>query len=111
MGLTEILLGDSINVNGACLTVVEKKGQTLDVDVSSETLQRTTFSDLQEGEEVNLERALRLMDRLGGHIVTGHIDGIGTVVEKRREGDFVHDPHSGSPVRNEVRCPEGIDCH
>ena len=89
MGLTEISLGDSINVNGACLTVVEKKGQALTVDVSSETLGRTTLSDLQEGEEVNLERALRLMDRLGGHIVTGHIDGIGTVVEKRREGDFV----------------------
>ena len=87
-GLTEILLGDSINVNGACLTVVERKGQSLTVDVSSETLQRTTFRDLQEGEEVNLERALRLMDRLGGHIVTGHIDGIGSIVEKQREGDF-----------------------
>ena len=89
MGLTEISLGDSINVNGACLTVVEKKGQVITVDVSSETLQRTTLSDLEEGEEVNLERALRLMDRLGGHIVTGHVDGIGTIIEKRREGDFL----------------------
>ena len=89
LGLTEISLGDSINVNGACLTVVEKKGQALTVDVSSETLQRTTFRELQEGEEVNLERALRLTDRLGGHIVSGHIDGIGTVIEKRKEGDFV----------------------
>jgi riboflavin synthase len=89
VGLTEISLGDSINVNGACLTVVEKKGQALTVDVSSETLERTTFGDLQEGEGVNLERALRMMDRLGGHIVTGHIDGVGIVVEKRREGDFI----------------------
>ena len=87
-GLTEIVMGDSINVNGACLTVVEKKGEILAVDVSSETLQRTTFHDLREGEEVNLERAVRPMDRLGGHIVTGHVDGMGTVVEMRREGDF-----------------------
>ena len=87
-GLTEILLGDSINVNGACLTVVEKKGEILAVDVSSETLERTTFRDLREGEEVNLERAVRPVDRLGGHIVTGHVDGMGTIVEMKREGDF-----------------------
>ena len=87
-GLTEISLGDSINVNGVCLTVVGKKGQGVTVDVSEETLRRTTFRDVKEGEEVNLERALRLMDRLGGHIVTGHIDGMGMVIEKRREGDF-----------------------
>ena len=88
-GLTEVSPGDSINVNGACLTVVEKRGRELTLDVSSETLERTTFSSLREGEGVNLERALRLTDRLGGHIVTGHIDGIGTVVEKREEGDFI----------------------
>ena len=98
-GLTEIVLGDSINVNGACLTVVEKKGETLAVDVSSETLQRTTFRDLHEGEEVNLERAVRPMDRLGGHIVTGHIDGIGTIVEMKREGDF-------SRIR--IRAPQSV---
>jgi len=89
MDLTEISLGDSINVNGACLTVVEKKGQMISVDLSPETLQRTNLSEVKEGEEVNLERALRLMDRLGGHMVTGHIDGIGTIIEKRREGDFL----------------------
>jgi riboflavin synthase len=88
-GLTEVSSGDSINVNGACLTVVEKGGQWVTVDVSSETLQRTTFHDVREGEEVNLERALRLMDRLGGHIVTGHVDGTGVITEKRREGDFI----------------------
>ncbi len=89
MGLTEISLGDSINVNGACLTVVERKERMIRVEVSTETLQRTTLNETKEGEEVNLERALRLMDRLGGHIVTGHIDGIGTIVEKRSEGDFL----------------------
>ena len=90
IGLTELSLGDSINVNGACLTIVEKKGQVITVDISSETLQRTNLSDIRGGTEVNLERALRLADRLGGHFVTGHVDGIGTIVEKRKEGDFFH---------------------
>ena len=90
MGLTELSLGDSINVNGACLTIVEKKGQVITVDISSETLQRTNLSEIREGDEVNLERALRLADRLGGHFVTGHVDGVGTITEERKEGDFLH---------------------
>ena len=98
-GLTEVSPGDSINVNGACLTVVEKRGERVTVDVSAETLQRTTFHDVREREEVNLERALRLTDRLGGHIVTGHIDGMGTITEKWREEDFVQ-------IR--VRAPQSV---
>lgn len=90
MGLTELSLGDSINVNGVCLTIVEKKGQMITVDISSETLQRTNLSKMREGDEVNLERALRLADRLGGHFVTGHVDGVGAIIEKRNEGDFLH---------------------
>jgi len=86
--LTAIQLGDSININGVCLTVVEQKGKAIGVDLSLETLQRTTLAEVKEGEEVNLERALKLSDRLGGHIVTGHIDGIGVVTEKRKERDF-----------------------
>ena len=88
--LTDMQPGDSINVNGACLTVVEISNQLIGVDLSTETLQRTTLSDIKEGESVNLERALRLSDRLGGHIVTGHIDGIGTIVELHKERDFLH---------------------
>jgi riboflavin synthase len=88
-GLTEIHLGDSINVNGVCLTAVEKEGELVELDLSPETLQRTTLSGLRGGEQVNLERALKLSDRLGGHIVTGHIDGIGAITEKRRERDFL----------------------
>jgi len=88
MDLTDLKLGDSINVNGVCLTVAEKRGQTFDLDLSPETLEKTTLGALKEGDKVNLERALRLTDRLGGHIVTGHIDGIGVIVEKRRERDF-----------------------
>jgi riboflavin synthase len=88
--LTEIQLGDSINLNGVCLTVVEQKGQTIGVDLSLETLQRTTFSEVKEGEKVNFESALKLSDRLGGHIVTGHIDGIGVITDKRKERDFLN---------------------
>ena len=88
--LTDLHLGDSINVNGACLTVVEKTGDSVSVDVSSETLEKTTFREMREGDEVNLELAMRLSDRLGGHIVTGHVDAVGTLVERRSEREFVH---------------------
>ena len=88
--LTELQLGDSISINGVCLTVMEKSGQTIGLDLSSETLERTVLGALREGDQVNSERALRLADRLGGHIVTGHIDGTGVITEKRRETDFFH---------------------
>jgi riboflavin synthase len=87
--LTEVQLGDSININGVCLTVVQKRQQSIELDLSKETLQRTILGELKEGDQVNLERALRLADRLGGHIVTGHIDGIGVIVEKKKERDFL----------------------
>ena len=87
--LTEVQLGDSISVNGVCLTVSEKQGKAIVVDLSSETLQKTTLGDVREGDQVNLERALRLSDRLGGHIVTGHIDGIGVVTEAIKQRDFL----------------------
>lgn len=88
MDLTDLKLGDSININGVCLTVAEKRGQMIGLDLSPETLGKTILGELKEGDKVNLERALRLTDRLGGHIVTGHIDGIGVIIEKRRERDF-----------------------
>jgi len=86
--LTEVQLGDSININGVCLTVVKKKDQSIELDLSQETLQKTVLRKLREGDQVNLERALKLTGRLGGHIVTGHIDGIGEIVEKKKERDF-----------------------
>jgi riboflavin synthase len=89
INLTEVQLGDSININGVCLTIVEKRGQTIVLDLSSETLQKTVLGGVKEGDQVNFERALKLTDRLGGHIVTGHIDGIGRITEKRKEGDFL----------------------
>jgi len=75
----ETKLGDSVAINGCCLTVTSNKMQLLAFDVSSETLARTNLGRLGEGQEVNLERALKLGDRLGGHLVSGHVDGLGTV--------------------------------
>jgi riboflavin synthase len=86
-GLTDIRLGDSICVNGICLTVSLLEGGVFTVEGSGETLRRTTLGDLRPGDAVNLERALRLSDRLGGHLVTGHVDGTGTINQKTREGD------------------------
>jgi riboflavin synthase len=97
--LTEVKLGDSININGVCLTIVQKKEQVIKLDLSQETLQKTILGELREGDQVNLERALRLTDRLGGHIVTGHIDGIGMIVGKRKERDF---------FQLRIRIPESV---
>lgn len=72
--IDEITLGDSVSVNGACLTVTSKERSSFTFDVSLETIDRTTFRTMRSGSIVNLERALCLGDRLGGHIVTGHID-------------------------------------
>ncbi|HKI30068.1 MAG TPA: riboflavin synthase [Actinomycetota bacterium] len=72
--------GASIAVNGACLTVVERSDEHLAFDVSEETLRRTSFSRLRAGDRVNLERSLTLSSRLGGHLVQGHVDGVGEVV-------------------------------
>jgi riboflavin synthase len=79
----EICLGDSIAVNGACLTVVEKSSGRLSFDVSPETLERTKLKSLRPGAFVNLERALRFGDRLGGHLVSGHVDCIAVIRERR----------------------------
>jgi riboflavin synthase len=77
---TESLMkGDSVAVNGVCLTVVEKGAHSFSADVSPETFSRSTLELLRSGSRVNLERALRVGDRLGGHIVTGHVDAIGTL--------------------------------
>ena len=81
-----IALGESIAVDGACLTVVSFQDGVFTADVSAETLSRTTLGGKKSGALLNLERALRLGDRLGGHIVSGHVDGVGTLREKRPEG-------------------------
>ncbi len=81
--LTHTKIGDSIAVNGACLTAVTIDGQNFDVDVAPETMSLTTFAKARPGDRVNLERALRLSDRLDGHLVSGHIDGTGIIKSKK----------------------------
>jgi len=82
MGLDDINIGDSISVSGACLTVTEKGDKRFSADVSAETLARTNLKSLKTGDKVNLEKALRLNSFLGGHLVLGHVDGIGKIQEK-----------------------------
>lgn len=88
--LRSMALGASIAVNGVCLTVIKKSKSTFTVDVSPETLNRTSLGAIGIGSLVNLERPLRFQDRLGGHLVTGHIDGVAMVesIQTRREFNF-----------------------
>src|ERR1041385_1989483 len=86
--VAEMELGASVSVNGACLTVTHKISSRFNVDVSPETLKRTTFGALNKGDLVNLERPLRLSDRLGGHLVTGHIDGVAAAEKIQKKGEF-----------------------
>ena len=85
LDLSDLALGDSIATNGVCLTAVELTGDGFKADVSRETLDLTTLHGLQPGSSVNLEKALTLNTRLGGHLVSGHVDGVGHVLERRED--------------------------
>lgn len=89
MDLSDVALGDSIAVSGPCLTVVATTAGAFEVDVSTETLARTTLGRRRPGDGVNLEKALRLVDRLGGHLVSGHVDGVGTVRRRDQQGEYI----------------------
>jgi len=91
--------GASIAVDGVCLTAVELKGDRFTADVSAETLDKTTLGERKAGDRVNLERPLALGDRLGGHLVLGHVDGVGELVRRTGEGEG---------VRIELRLPQGL---
>ncbi|HKP33388.1 MAG TPA: riboflavin synthase [Sphingomicrobium sp.] len=92
-------LGASIACSGVCLTVVDKGDDWFAVDVSAETMSKTAADHWREGAKLNLERALRLGDELGGHIVTGHVDAVAEVVSASPDGDS---------TRIEVRCPKAL---
>jgi riboflavin synthase len=81
-------IGDSIAVNGCCLTIVKKEKGLLTFDAGEETLNRTNFVRLEKGSRVNLERSLQVGDRLGGHYITGHIDATGTLIKRRDDGEW-----------------------
>ncbi|RRV15558.1 riboflavin synthase [Pseudomonas saudiphocaensis] len=89
LDLGDVKLGDSIAVNGVCLTAVELPGNGFWADVSRETLARTAFIDLKAGSKVNLEKALTPTSRLGGHLVSGHVDGVGEIVSREENARAV----------------------
>jgi len=91
--------GASIAVDGVCLTAVELKGDRFTADVSAETLDRTTLGERKAGDRVNLERPLALGDRVGGHLVLGHVDGVAELIRRTGEGEG---------VRIELRLPQGL---
>jgi len=84
----EVKVADSVSVNGCCLTVVEVEGDVMAFEAGPETLARTNLGELKPGSRVNLERALKVGDRLGGHFVSGHIDATGTLTERLDEGQW-----------------------
>jgi len=86
----DLKIGDSVCVNGICLTVVSKDDRDFSVEVSPETLSVTTLGLLTAGTPVNLERAMKLNERIGGHLVAGHVDGVGTIRSRHQEGNAVY---------------------
>lgn len=87
--LKEVRIGDSISTNGVCLTVTEFNKDNFVVDVMAETMRRSNLNEVKKGDKVNLERALSIGDRLGGHIVSGHIDGTGIIKDVKKEENAV----------------------
>ncbi len=85
LDLSDVKLGDSIAVNGVCLTVIELQADGFSADISNETLAYTRWSEINLGDSVNLEKALTPTTRLGGHLVSGHVDGIGQVIERQED--------------------------
>ncbi|KKM12945.1 riboflavin synthase subunit alpha [Clostridiales bacterium PH28_bin88] len=105
--LEDVKLGDSIAVNGVCLTAVEFSGRRFEVEVMAETLAKTNLGSLKPGDRVNLERALRVGDRLGGHLVSGHIDGVGTIKKQERRDIAVLAEIEGPPEALRFCIPKG----
>ena len=85
----ELALGESVAIDGACMTVTQADGRTFTFDASAESADRTTLGQRRVGDGVHLERALKLGDRVGGHLVSGHIDGLGTLIEKKTVGSAI----------------------
>lgn len=92
----EVKIGDSVSVNGVCLTATTD-GRTLLFDLSPETVKSSNLGELKANERVNLERALRLSDRFGGHMVSGHVDTVGTIKDRRQAGEYTLYTFSASP--------------
>jgi riboflavin synthase len=104
--LEGIKLGDSICTNGVCLTATSFDSSSFTVDVMAETMRRSNLKRLSKGDEVNLERALKVGDRLGGHMVSGHIDAVGTITAYEKEDNAVWITVAASPeaLRYMIKC-------
>lgn len=100
-------IGASIACNGCCLTVIEKAGNAFRVEASAETLSKTTLGSWAEGSRVNLERALRMGDELGGHIVSGHVDGVAIIKSIMPEGDSLRFVFTAPPTLARFIAPKG----
>lgn len=100
-------IGDSISINGACLTAVAIFGKRFEVDVSAETIKWTTFETVKIGDRVNLERAMRLSDRIDGHLVLGHVDGVGRILESQSMGESIFVSIGVSEFLSRYMIPKG----
>jgi riboflavin synthase len=103
----ETKVGDSIAINGVCLTVAQLSANVASFDVSHETLRKSTLGRLKTGSQVNVERAIKAGDRLGGHIVEGHIDGTATITQIDQRGDFANIKFSAGPELLDQMVPKG----
>ena len=103
----QLALGESIALNGCCLTVVECDAATCRFEIGPETLLRTNLGALRVGDRVNLERSLRMGDRLGGHLVQGHVDGVGHIARKERDRDWVMMAFTCPPELTVQMIPKG----
>jgi riboflavin synthase len=107
---TDVKLGESIACDGVCLTLTDFKEDDLEFFVGAETLSKTNFENLEPGQKVNVERSLALGDRLGGHVVSGHIDGTANVIEAKREGQCLVLKLKLSPEEFRFVVPKGSLC-
>ncbi len=110
LDLAGVEIGHSIAVNGCCLTVVELPGDSFVADVSKETLRCTTLGALAPGRRVNLELAMRLGDRLGGHLVSGHVDGMGELLRRESDGDNLRLQFRAPAFLARYIAPKGAIC-
>ena len=104
---TDATVGDSICTSGCCLSVVRMDGPRLEFEMGPETLSRTTLGGVRAGDPVNLERSLRLSDRIGGHLVTGHVDGVGRLASRVQDGEWVTCRFAAPPALLAQMAPKG----
>jgi riboflavin synthase len=99
LDLSDVKLGDSISHNGVCLTVTRLEGNGYDVDISNETIKRSGFASIKNGFPINLEKAMQVTSRFGGHIVSGHVDGVGEIISIT---------HVGSSIEYWIKAPDSL---